>query len=275
MRNSVIGRAYLGGAAAAAAGSSFEAETTTLIARFSVAPSSAKQTDMNTLIKALKDAGVWSKLAGVWVMGSCGTTAADANLNWKGTSYTLNPLNGMVLANTGYTASATGPKIAKTGIVAATSDPGGDLPWKDNIAFGTYCRTAGQLSQNCMGNDTFTGGTRIVLRNASDNCTVQLNDSGSDIMGTAGQVTTANAAFTIARSSNLKYATWAQVDLAPSGVSRTSVAPPAEELQIGGISGSVAIREYAAGWLGRYLNATERAAANAAFTAYMNARSIA
>ncbi len=82
----VIG-AILGTGAGVVAGASNEAETDALIARMTVAPTATREGHINTLIKGLKDDGLWAKLDGLWVCAAHDKQAAL--LNWKSTSFTL------------------------------------------------------------------------------------------------------------------------------------------------------------------------------------------
>lgn len=66
-------------------GSSNEAETDALIARMTTAPTTARETAINTLIKGLKDNGLWAKMDLLYVMAAHDEQAAL--LNWKGSSF--------------------------------------------------------------------------------------------------------------------------------------------------------------------------------------------
>jgi hypothetical protein len=65
---------------------SFEAESNTLFARMSPAPSAQLKFDINTFIKALKDASVWTKLDMLQVYAV--PDSANALLDWKTSSRT-------------------------------------------------------------------------------------------------------------------------------------------------------------------------------------------
>lgn len=68
-----------------------EPETTALLSRMTVTPDATRQGHINTLIKSLKTAGVWSKLDCLYVMAS--HDAQAARLNWKQAAYNLTPIN--------------------------------------------------------------------------------------------------------------------------------------------------------------------------------------
>lgn len=72
-------------------GGAYEAEATALFARFTTPPTSARKAIINTLIKALKDGGVWSKLDALYL-----TAAADAQAarrNWVQDAFNLTAVN--------------------------------------------------------------------------------------------------------------------------------------------------------------------------------------
>jgi hypothetical protein len=63
------------------------AEATALIARMTIAPNARRKRAIDTLIGALKTAGVWTKLDTFYVMAA--HDAASARLNWISTSFNL------------------------------------------------------------------------------------------------------------------------------------------------------------------------------------------
>lgn len=72
-------------------GVSYEAEAEALFARFTTPPTTERKGIINTLIKALKDGGIWSKLDALYL-----TAAADAQAarrNWVQDAYNLTAVN--------------------------------------------------------------------------------------------------------------------------------------------------------------------------------------
>jgi hypothetical protein len=67
-------------------GGDYESETTALLARFGGSYDSTRQSAINTLIKGLKDDGLWSTIDVLQIYAA--NTSADALLNWKSTSFT-------------------------------------------------------------------------------------------------------------------------------------------------------------------------------------------
>jgi hypothetical protein len=78
------------------------AEASALIARMTVAPNARRKRAIDTLIGALKTAGVWTKLDTFYVLAA--HDAASARLNWVSTSFNLTAVNSPTfVANQGYT----------------------------------------------------------------------------------------------------------------------------------------------------------------------------
>ena len=69
----------LGSVATMGAGVSYDAAATALFARFTTPPTSARKAVINTLIVALKDAGVWSKLDALYLFAAADSQAARQN----------------------------------------------------------------------------------------------------------------------------------------------------------------------------------------------------
>lgn len=72
-------------------GTSYSAEATALFARMSVAPDATRKGHINTLIVALKNAGVWTKLDALYIFAA--HDAQAARLNWVSTSYDASAVN--------------------------------------------------------------------------------------------------------------------------------------------------------------------------------------
>lgn len=68
-------------------GAAFSDEALALFARFSTPPTDARKALINTLIVALKDGGVWSKLDTLYVMAAADAQAAQRN--WVADQYNL------------------------------------------------------------------------------------------------------------------------------------------------------------------------------------------
>jgi hypothetical protein len=90
------------GGAPAASGPTYSAEATALFARMTTPPSSGRKTTIDTLIVALKAAGVWTKMDGLIVSAAADSQAA--RLNWVQNLYNDTAINSPTFtADRGYT----------------------------------------------------------------------------------------------------------------------------------------------------------------------------
>jgi len=69
----------------------YEAETTALVSRFTVPPTSERKVAINDVVKSLKDAGVWSKLDAFYVYA--GADSQAARQNWVANQYNAVAVN--------------------------------------------------------------------------------------------------------------------------------------------------------------------------------------
>lgn len=77
---------------AAVSGMAIEPEAATLIARMTVAPTAARRSAINSMVRSLKSAGIWAKLDCLYVMAAHAEQAS--RLNWLASTNTLSPING-------------------------------------------------------------------------------------------------------------------------------------------------------------------------------------
>lgn len=95
----------------------YEAEAVALFARMTVQPDSARKGVINTLIKSLKTAGVWSKFTALWVMAAHDNQAGRRN--WIADLYNAAAVAGPnFLADRGYQGDASSSYLT-TGLTAA------------------------------------------------------------------------------------------------------------------------------------------------------------
>lgn len=96
-----------------------ETETTALLARMTVQPTSTRKGQINTLIKTLKDGGIWAKLELFYIMAS--HDAQAARLNWISTtgnaSVVVTPA---FVTDRGYTGDQATVSYLDTGVVPST-----------------------------------------------------------------------------------------------------------------------------------------------------------
>ncbi|MBZ9674559.1 hypothetical protein [Mesorhizobium sp. ES1-1] len=69
----------------------FDQASAALFARMTTPPTAARAALIDTMVKALKAAGIWDKMDALYVMAAA--DSQSAGLNWKSSSYTLSPVN--------------------------------------------------------------------------------------------------------------------------------------------------------------------------------------
>ena len=116
---------------------SYETESTALFARFTTDPGATRKNHINTLINALKTAGVWTKLDVLYVLAAHDSQAAL--LNWVSSSYNLTLTNTPTFTtDQGYTGNGTNAALG------STFNPGssaGRLYSRYSGHLGVYCRS--------------------------------------------------------------------------------------------------------------------------------------
>jgi len=123
----------------------FESETNTLLAALTGSYDSARQTAINTLIKALKDDGVWSSLS---VLCIAGLNSTDSLINWR------NPgtFNGSLVNSPGFT-SDRGFTGSSNNYINTNFNPNtaGSPFTQDSNSFGLYTRINQVATDSGMG----------------------------------------------------------------------------------------------------------------------------
>jgi hypothetical protein len=158
----------------AGAGASFEAETTALLARMSVQPSSARQTAMNDLIAGLKADGIWTKLSGFFDFATEASVGEQgALLNWTRTQQATNANSCLYTALQGYKSTAAGTAHIDLGF------KGGDyLDSQNSLSFGcwTNAGTTSPASSTIQIGSTGTGRISFTANGSTFNETFKVND---------------------------------------------------------------------------------------------------
>lgn len=162
-----------------------EAETTTLLAAMTSSPDASHQGYINTLIAALKTAGVWSKLDWFWVpLGD----EHDTLLNWKNPAQTSTNVSSVSFSSySGFTANGTIQYIS-SGFNPSTA--GGNFAQNSACMFAWGTKTAQDVSGTMGAPNDALAGYVIVPRFSDDNFYGRINstnyDSASNAAGNAG-----------------------------------------------------------------------------------------
>ena len=164
-------------------GVSYEAEALALFARFSSPPSVVRKAAINAAIKALKAAGVWTKLDGYVPYAAADAQAGTRN--WIQDAYNPAPQNSPAFsADRGFTGDGSGSYL-DTGFVPATA--GGKFAL-NSAHIGFFSRSAGQSNGVELGarNGASAGQVLTQVRTTTNNSIHRVNQdaSGAIISGT-------------------------------------------------------------------------------------------
>jgi hypothetical protein len=168
---------------AAEGGTTYETETYALLGRMTVQPSTTRMGQINTLITALKTAGVWAKLAGCGSLAE-GTQQASL-LDWTSGGHDLTAFNSPTFtANRGVTGNGTTSSVDYSATTGATWSPA--LATQNSSHYGLWTRTAATYGGG--GIDLYAG-AGFMSRRATTNpahYTVRVNAAGSTNVAVAG-----------------------------------------------------------------------------------------
>lgn len=237
------------------------AEASALVARFSTQPTNARKALIDTMVGALKTAGVWSKLDTLHVMAAADSQAARQN--WKADQFNLTAVSGPAFAaDRGYTGDAAAAYLA-TGYQLGIS--GQSL--QDSNYLMVWSRTESVSSVSELANTN----NSIGLRSATEQFGVRnmVTSPSTDALATSvGMFSSArNGAATWRKSRN---------GVLVSGKTTASTTPAAFEMYLLGRNNNGALatpsgRQLAASAMGGYLTEPEGLALYNALNTYLQA----
>jgi hypothetical protein len=195
----------------------FEAEATALLNRIASTPSAKRQSLINTTIRNLKAAGVWSNLDGFWELAAA--DAQSSMLNWISNNYNLTK-SGTITQTTdlGWVSDGT-TGYFDTGLALNTAG----LKVTQNAAvFGLWMNTNSQSNNGDAGAVAGSTNVFICARSASDTASARLNQSTS--IGGASTDSRQFTAYTRTTSTNMRFY---KNRNAPSNIATVATAAPA------------------------------------------------
>lgn len=148
-------------------------ETSALIARFTTPPTAARTALIDSLIRSLKTAGLWTKLDAFYILAA--ETAQAAQRNWIADAYNLTPVSSPTFTtDRGYTGNASTAHLT-TGLNPTTS---GGKYTQNSATLGSWSRTDNNANYCDIGADSGVIGSirpRVTnLLSASTNATASL-----------------------------------------------------------------------------------------------------
>jgi hypothetical protein len=154
-----------------------EAETTTLLAAMSSQPDATRTTAINTLIAALKTAGIWAKLDVLYILAA--HDAQAARLNWKTpASFTATAVNTPTFTtDRGYNGNGSTSYLT-TGFTPSTH---ATQMTQNSASVFAWNRTAraGATGAACGCDDGNTSALNLFLRYSDGNAYGRVNDAPS------------------------------------------------------------------------------------------------
>jgi hypothetical protein len=244
------------------------AESLALFARFTTPPTTTRKRQIDTLIAALKTAGVWAKLDALYVLAAADEQAAQRN--WKQNLYNLTPVAAPAFAaDRGYTGNGISSYL-NTSFVPSTA---AGLFTLNGASFGLWSRTNISSSAVDMGtrNAAAVAQTLLTCRSTST-LTARISQSAN-----TGSLTNADGSghFVVRRAAAATTAAFR------SGVSLGGLTPASDALSqyafaIGAINtantfSGFSTRQFAAAHIGANLSDAEVLAFYNALLVYMQA----
>ncbi len=253
--------AVLSGAAAI----TYSAEAAVLFARMTIAPSATRKGQIDTLIRALKTAGVWTKMDVFRVHAA--HDAQAARLNWASTSYDAAAVNSPTFTtDRGYTGDGA-TSYLDSGFNPATA---GGLFAQDKAHMGVWCGTDVTASvQIDVGNSR----SRINSRSAGNAAIAGNTITGSNVLLPAA-TSVGHTCWSRTISTEFETSKNGTVLTSSAVASAALNSLPYYELAIaaaGPAAGNFSTRRVQATHWGSDLTAAERTAVYDALAAYMTA----
>lgn len=247
-------------------GGGVEAEATALFARFTTAPTAPRKALINTLIKSLKSAGVWTKLDALYLFAAADAQAARQN--WIQDLYNATAVSSPTFtADRGYAGDGAASYVDSNFKPSTATTP---KFVQDSAYFGIWSRSSGQLSSSVAGGTGGVGQSVTLLpRNPSNVTTGRANQSAAatsgatttDGTGLYGAARSASNAMRVARN-GANVATGSDV----------SVAVPTTTIRFGNMGGAAfSTLQFAGGLIGQNITVSEEASVYAAMLTYLTA----
>lgn len=242
-------------------------EAKALFARFTTAPSRKYKRAIDQLIRALKKAGVWTKLDALYVFAAANSQSAV--LNWIANAYNATLVDS---ANVTFTAGVGFAGNGSSSYVDSNFDPttaSSPQFQRNSLTFGFWSNTAAVVASSAAGFLNTTGVTRTarftgdVVNGRANQATATASAGGSCTDGTGLHLVIRSASSAVRVTQN-------GATLGSNATS--SVAPVAGSLRFGSASASIfSTVQFRAGVIGAALSTTEDAAMYAALSAYFAA----
>lgn len=243
-------------------GPAYEAEAAALFARFTTPPTAARKGHINTLIKALKSAGVWPKLDALYVFAAA--DAQSARQNWKQDAFNATVISSPTFtADRGFTTDGAASYIDTNFNPATAASP---KFAQNDASIGLWSRTSEPRSSAGM---WLSGASGVTLntRTAANLMTWRVNQSTTD--ASAAVVTDGSGWFSAGRSGAAATRGSRNGTQLLAGATPSS-AVVSNNLYFGRASATSFVgMDFSVGLIGGYITATEDAALYSALLTYL------
>lgn len=229
----------------------YSAEATALFTRFTSDPGTTRKGHIDTLITALKSAGVWAKLDALYILAAHDSQAACRN--WIADSYNLTPNNSPTFTtDRGYTGNGSNMTLSTGFIPSSASSP-------------KYVQNSGTLGAWAL--TTITGLNEYIIGSSTSNV-AGFNPRSSvanTLRGILNRTTalenfstnTTSAGLSILTRTSNNATTYYQNITSKSTSSNASTGVPAVEIILLGFNSTASNHQIAVGFIGSGFNSTE------------------
>lgn len=241
----------------------FDPDAAALWARRSTPPTVARMAIDDTLVKALKAAGVWPKLDVLYVLAAADSQAA--RLNWKSSSFTATPVNSPTFtADRGYQGDGVSSYL-DSGFNPTTA---GGLFSQDSGHISIWSRSSEQTTVADAGNSN----SLINARESTDQTPLRIN-AAATIRTPLASVTDGKGHFVASRTSSSSSRAYRNGSPLTAEQASVSSSVDSNSIRFCGRSATVqySTRQLALGSIGAGLSAADVAAMFTAVQAYMQA----
>lgn len=252
-------------------GGEYEAEAVALFARFTTPPTATRKGIINTLIKALKDGGIWTKLDAFYVMAAADAQAAQRN--WVADQFNLTLINTPTFTtDRGYAGNGSNSGLNTNFNPGTASSP----KYVQNSAHASITNRTSRAGADLLQAGAAVGSNFSVgmaTRSSANTAAFRANMTSSNSVSGAN---TENAGrYIVSRTGATASALYKNgTSIGTSSIS--SVAPPNAAIYLGGYNSAGTLflpssDQLAHFGVGAGLDATEAAALDAALSTYLTA----
>jgi hypothetical protein len=252
----------------------YDTSAQTIFDAFTTPPTAPRRTYINNCVVALKGAGLWTKLDGLWMFAAADSQAGLINWKTPGTFDATAVNSPTHTADQGFATDPTGSKYLDTNLVLNT---GGINYQQDSASFGFWSRTSGQQTGvNDMAWFTAVPSSSLIGARSNTDTSVGRNNQLSASTTISVANTDGSGLFHNSRTGSGGFDLYRNGASIGTSSTTASTTVPALDFFIGtgnsfGSPGTIGTRQYAMGFVAAGMDATEASNFYSAILAYMQA----